>query len=97
MPENSLLMVQKREKKHNGELVQGLVVSAMSNTWYAKVKDIRLTTKRQLLSYLQPFTPKRKNSTDEGEDDFRRIIDRPEVEQMCLPLYLLVAAEESEQ
>jgi predicted ATPase len=84
MPENSLLMVQRREIKHNDELVQGLVVSAMSNTWYAKVKDIRLTTKKQLLSYLQPFSFKRKNSIVEGENDFRRIIDRPEAEQMCI-------------
>jgi hypothetical protein len=99
MPEDSLCMVAKGAVKLRDEVLQGLVVSAMSGTWRSEFPDARVARKGQLLTYLQPFSRRQEPEAGKqgGLSSFagkvRRIIDRAEAEQMCLPLAYGVAEE----
>ncbi|MBN1757294.1 MAG: AAA family ATPase [Chitinispirillaceae bacterium] len=87
VPDDALVAVEKKEIKYQGNLINGIVLSAMKGTWRLSGTQnlIQTITKNVLLSYLQPFLPKNDNASSavkqKNDDVEKRVFDRY-VEQM---------------
>jgi predicted ATPase len=87
VPDDALIAVEKKEIKYQGNLINGIVLSAMKDTWrLSRIQNsVQTMTKNVLLSYLQPFIQKNyaigSSDSKKNTEDEKRVFDRY-VEQM---------------
>ena len=87
VPDDALIAVEKKEIKYQGNLINGIVLSAMKGTWRLSgaQNPIQTMTKNVLLSYLKPFILRNDDvspsDSKKDTEDEKRVIDRY-VEQM---------------
>lgn len=95
VPDDSLLVAELQETRRGDQRFKHTVFSALPDTWRARVDDESVVARGKLLAYLNPVVQQDDNNVDDimfGQQAqkqirSRRVIDRPDVQQLLLPGY----------
>lgn len=86
LPEDSLLVAERRELIHNGKPIRAVSFSCLPGTWRDTNLRMPQVAKGRLLAYLNPVAPLEEESAQSQPERMRRVVDRQDL-QPYLPLF----------